>query len=133
MKLTDLMPEWVTATSNKAFRTFADNHSHVTYYHHHDPAHPEEDYDETSSASADVAQAHGIWFLCPTCFRKNGGPVGTEMVLVWFAGRPVPPEYEPKARWQVSGTSFDDLTLNPSINVDNEHWHGFIRNGEVTP
>lgn len=75
--------------------------------------------------------AQGIMFLCPHCFRKNGGPVGTHRVLVWFEGRGAPPEYTPAPRWQVSGSSMDDLTIKPSIRV-NDCWHGFITNGEAT-
>lgn len=121
MRLIDLEPEWINATSDKAFYRFSDSHSHVTYFAHHDPEQSEE-----------LAQAHGICFLCPVCFKKNGGAVGTEHVLIWFAARPVPADYEPKPRWQVAGTSFEDLTISPSINVGPEHWHGWIRNGEVT-
>lgn len=36
------------------------------------------------SEAFDVAQ--GIWFLCPLCFEKNKGPVGTHMVEVSFTG-----------------------------------------------
>lgn len=32
----------------------------------------------------EIAEAQGIWFLCPACFVKNQGPIGTHMVLVWF-------------------------------------------------
>lgn len=88
---------------------------------------------EQDLPSLTIANAQGILFLCPACFKKNGGPVGTESVLCWFRDRGVPPEAEPgPGRWVASGTGFDDLTLSPSVNVDNEHWHGWVKNGEVT-
>lgn len=86
-----------------------------------------------------LADAQGIWFLCPACFVKNGGAVGTHSVDVTFAdrgatddqgshnreGRPV--------RWRVSGIDFASLTLQPSIDLTPAcTWHGFITNGEVT-
>ena len=79
-----------------------------------------------------IADAQGVMFLCPVCFKKNGGPVGTESVLCWFKDRGVPADAFPgPGRWTASGTSFEDLTLSPSVNVSNEHWHGFITNGEI--
>jgi hypothetical protein len=76
-------------------------------------------------------KAQCIMFLCPHCFRKNGGPVGTHQVLIWFEGRGVDPAYTPKPRWNVKGTGLGDLTVSPSIRVHG-CWHGFITNGEVT-
>lgn len=126
MKLTDLMPEWVNYAGGKSFQRFSDSHSHVNYGE-------DEEWASPPDSPEDIAHADGIMFLCPTCFKKNGGPIGTESVLVWFANRPnVPTDAEPLHRWRASGTSFDDLTLSPSVNVDHEHWHGFITNGEVT-
>lgn len=87
------------------------------------------------------SEAQGIWFLCPVCFVKNKGPMGTHMVLVWFKDRGVPDTAEPLPRWTATGTTFFDLTLMPSIDttknkageVVNPHeWHGFITAGKVT-
>lgn len=80
---------------------------------------------------AALADAQGIMFLCPHCFRANAGPVGTHSILVWFAGRGAPEIYTPAPRWAFSGTGMDDLTLQPSISVSG-CWHGFVTNGEVT-
>jgi len=124
MRLTDLMPEWVNSAGGNAFRRFSDSHSHVDYGEGQEWADP-------PFSSEDVTAAHGILFLCPTCFKKNGGPVGTESVLVWFASRPVPPEAKPTPRWGAAGSGFSDLSLSPSINVAEGHWHGFITNGEI--
>lgn len=72
-----------------------------------------------------IANAQGVMFECPTCGRHS--------ILVWFKDRGVPDSAEPgPGRWTVSGTGFSDLTLHPSINADKEHWHGWIKNGDVT-
>jgi hypothetical protein len=72
----------------------------------------------------------GVVFLCPACFKTNGGKVGTHSIICWFEGRGVPAEVTPGiARWPVSGTGFHDLTLTPS--VDAGCWHGHVTNGEI--
>ena len=57
-----------------------------------------------------LADCDGIMFLCPKCFAENGGPRGTHVVICW---RPrVPPDVDPKpGRWEIVGSSFDDLSL----------------------
>ena len=75
-----------------------------------------------------LAEAQGITFECPVC--QSG-----HWILVWFAGKGVPPEAEPTHRWAAGGTGYSDLTLSPSIDCtvgDPKCWHGFIQNGEVT-
>jgi hypothetical protein len=125
MKLTELEPEWVNYAGTHSHRRFSDTHSHVDYGEGQDWANP-------PWSSEDIAKAQGIMFLCPTCFKKNNGPVGTESVLCWFKDRGVPDDELPgPGRWQVSGSSFDDLSLSPSVNVDHEHWHGWVQNGEI--
>lgn len=98
-------------------------------------------YDGTSVPKAlDFNNAQGIWFLCPLCFQKNNGPIGTHMVEVSFEGRGVLPEQgshndegQP-SRWNVSGTGYSDLTLSPSVWLKGEGcgWHGHVHNGEVS-
>jgi hypothetical protein len=88
---------------------------------------------------ATVAEADHIMFLCPKCFTKNGGSVGTHAVMVTFAGRNVPDEASSHdadgkpSRWTASGTTIDNLVLTPSILLDAKrkptegcHWHGFV-------
>lgn len=83
-----------------------------------------------------LAEANQIWFLCPACFQKNSGAVGTHQVMVGFDGRGLLPHQSSQSRnggpsrWAVSGTGYADLTLSPSI--DCGCWHGYVRNGEVT-
>jgi len=124
MKLTDLNPEWVYDFAESGSRRRAnDSHCFVV----------SDDTEDKDLAAISVTDAQGVLFLCPVCFVKNGGPIGTESVLCWFRDRGVPDAALPgPGRWQASGTSFADLTLSPSVNVDHEHWHGWIKNGEVT-
>jgi len=83
-----------------------------------------------------LAEATGMFFLCPGCFAKNEGPIGTHGIIVTFAGRGVPDHLgshgnsgQP-SRWTVSGTGFHDLSTQPSIDVG--CWHAYITNGEAT-
>ena len=83
-------------------------------------------------------KAQGLWFLCPLCFEKNKGPVGTHAVEVSFANRGVlehqgshNKEGKP-VRWNVSGTDFANLSLTPSVLLQGGcNWHGFVTNGEI--
>lgn len=112
MRLVDLEPEWV-------------RDSEIAGAHQRD--------DQLT-----IATAQGVMFLDPVEFARNGGPVGTSSVLVWFRGRGVPDDKDPgPGRWTVSGTSFDDLTLDPSVDLSCSgeypgRWHGWVKNGDVT-
>lgn len=86
-----------------------------------------------------LAEAHGIFFLCPKCFITNGGKIGTHGVLVGFDGRAPAGSLSKNSagqdsRWTVEGACFEDLTLNPSILLNGPGcgWHGFVRKGRVT-
>lgn len=90
------------------------------------------------------AEAHGLSFLCPKSFAKNGGPVGTHSVYVWFEGSPVPAHIGTnlkgeRVRWNATGTGLDDLVLTPSIQEEDDYaapehrcrWHGFVGSSGV--
>ena len=85
----------------------------------------------------DLADAQGIRFLCPKCFVKNNGPVGTHSVICWFANRGVPDDLSPKpGRWNPSGTGLDDLTfVGPGAAsvflLGGCGWHGFVKDGSA--
>ena len=85
-----------------------------------------------------LAEAQGIRFLCPLCFKKNCGVVGTHGVDVSFSGRGVPDGAGSHnaaglpSRWGVTGASFEDLTMTPSILTSGCGWHGFVNNGEIS-
>lgn len=81
-----------------------------------------------------LQDADGVLFLCPLCYRTNNGKIGTHSVLCWFRGR-VPDDRHPgPGRWDVTGTSIDDLSLSPSIQLlgGGCSWHGFVTNGDAT-
>jgi len=105
MKLTDLEPHWMQLSDKRTFREV-----------------------ET------VEAADGIRFLCPVCFQRNNGPVGTHSILCW---RPrVPADiYPAPGRWEFQGGSFDDLTLvagSSSILLQGGcNAHFFIRDGKI--
>lgn len=89
-----------------------------------------------------VAEAHGVRFLCPKSFAKNGGPKGTHSVYIFFAGSPYAGHNKEgqEVRWNVAGgSSLDDLQLTPSIQEQDEglplehqcNWHGFVGSSGV--
>lgn len=88
-----------------------------------------------------LAEADMIMFLCPLCFEKNGGSVGTHSVMVTFANRNVPDEAGTRGeggkptRWTASGTNLDDLVLAPSILLTGPGcaWHGFVGSSGIPP
>jgi hypothetical protein len=89
-----------------------------------------------TEAATTLADADGIMFLCPKCYQANGGPVGTHVVICWFAGK-VDGSLDPKpGRWNPGGTGIDDLTfVGPGATsvqlVGGCNWHGFVTNGEA--
>lgn len=85
--------------------------------------------DEAWEDAPTVEQADGIMFLCPKCFKENGGPVGTHQVVCWKPHVPQSTAPTP-GRWTMTGTGFADLTLHPSVNVTGD-WHGWIKAGQI--
>lgn len=110
MKLAELEPEFLKITGDRTFRT-----------------------------DATIADCDGLMFLCPVCFKKNSGPVGTHRVICWKPH--VPQTRRPKpGRWNILGTSFGDLTLQAGSSsvlltsvllTGGCKAHFFIRNGEI--
>lgn len=77
-----------------------------------------------------IVDATGIIFDCPLCRAHS--------ICVWFRDCGVPAGVEPgPGRWSVTrGTTFENLTLHPSINLDVSpdatcKWHGWIIDGEI--
>ena len=94
---------------------------------------------ESYAPSNSLAEADGIWFLCPLCFKTNNGPVGTHQIRIGFRGIAEPGTYgynkkgEP-VLWKMSGTGLDDLVLSPSIQLEGGcNWHGFVGSNGVPP
>lgn len=87
-----------------------------------------------------IEEAQGVRFLCPACFAKNEGPMGTHSVVCWSRSRGVPEDVGPgPGRWKLDGTSLDDLTLNadPPATARSVQllsgcgWHGHVTNGSA--
>lgn len=91
-----------------------------------------------------LAEADGLQFLCPACWKANRGPVGTHVIICWAPSVPLTTNPVP-GRWSMVGTGFGDLTLvagSSSVLIEaserekergiKEHWHGFVKNGEIT-
>lgn len=85
-----------------------------------------------------LADAQGIRFLCPLCFAKNNGMVGTHEIEVTFEGRGATDKQGSHnksgaaVRWNVQGTGLDDLTLRPSILSEGEcGYHGYVTGGSA--
>ena len=90
-----------------------------------------------------LAEAQGIKMMCPACFIRNSGPIGTHWIEVSFAGKGVKDHQGSRdregkpSRWDVSGAGYEDLTLRPSILIDQakpacDGWHGFVTNGDAS-
>lgn len=82
-----------------------------------------------------LADAQGVYFLCPLCKQIDRQDKGVHMVLCWFADRGVPDDAYPlPGRWQVSGNGYDDLTLSPSAHLTGPGcgWHGWVKGGDAT-
>lgn len=105
MRLASLQPQWLKRTDSHHFRNV----------------------DAKS-------EADGIKFLCPKCFRENGGAIGTHAVICWAPH--VPQDTRPTpGRWEMHGTSFDDLTLvagSSSVLLKGGcNAHFFVRDGVI--
>lgn len=123
MLLADLEPQFVRYETKIEWRTFVDGRRQgpVEY-----------------SIFCEFQQAQGIQFLCPACFQKNNGAVGTHWVAVTFAERGATDSQGSHGkdgsptRWSVSGDSYSNLSLTPSILLDGGcNWHGWVKNGEI--
>lgn len=97
---------------------------------------------ESYSYTDTINNAQGVMFQCPKCAqgKEEGNEEGrhfyrgTHYIIVPFRDKGIPEGAFPKmARWEVSGTSLEDLTTKPSILLTGEgcQWHGFITNGDV--
>ena len=57
-----------------------------------------------------LAEAKGVQYLCPKCFEKNGGRVGTHGIINFCPE--VGQEFRPTpGRWNLCGTGLHDLSL----------------------
>ena len=91
------------------------------------------DVDGSFTRVPDAKGAHAIWFQCPCGKHHNliafEPTIDTEPTTRGGLSRT-------GGRWQRTGTTLDDLTLTPSIDVNSTSpggscWHGFITNGDL--
>jgi len=82
-----------------------------------------------------ISEADGIWFLCPKCFRDNGGNVGTHSVACWRPSIPLSDDLTGPGRWELVGTDFNNISLvaNPtSVQINGGcNAHFTVSNGEI--
>lgn len=78
-----------------------------------------------------LADADGLLFLCPACYKAKGTPEGVHCIVCWSPK--VPREVSPgPGRWVLSGVTLRDITLHPSIHVQGGCGaHFFVRDGEI--
>lgn len=71
--------------------------------------------------------ANGVWFTCPNPDHNHG-------VLLWFSNpldcEPAPLFAIPHKRWHRMGECIANLTLAPSIVIEDD-WHGFVIQGSA--
>lgn len=87
-----------------------------------------------------LAEAQGIFMLCPRCLKDKGTNIGVHSILMWRANCGVPEEQTPgPGRWAFSGSGLDDLTL-AGVNGHSDsifigpggcEAHFYIRQGQV--
>jgi hypothetical protein len=100
-----------------------------------DPALLQIDNEGTWKTDVEFEKSDGIIFLCPVCFKANGGRVGTHSVVCWKPH--VPQERSPgPGRWNFLGTSLDNITLQAGsssvfLTTAPCKAHFYIRDGEV--
>lgn len=73
-------------------------------------------------------EVYGIRYDCPC--GASDCPMGGWAVVPTktnFTGKPTSAD-SMRRGWDTSGTSFEDITLSPSIHHVG-HWHGWLRNG----
>lgn len=82
-----------------------------------------------------VEEADGVGFLCPLCFKNNGGNVGTHLVMCWRPKMPLDIGLTGPGRWELVGSNFDNLSLvagSSSVQLQGGcNAHFTITNGEV--
>jgi len=81
-----------------------------------------------------MEDANGVMFLCPKCFKENGGARGTHSIICWDPSVPLHAKPGP-GRWNMVGTGLHDLSLvagsSSVLLTDGCKWHGFVENGVV--
>ena len=114
MKLVDLNPHWLIA----GYREEGDVMSAAQH--------------DINSEAAQKRHRMGVSFDCPKCERQYNHRLAVYFTNPLDGGPKVWRYGVEEFLWNRSGDTFETLTLSPSINWLEGHWHGFIKNGEVT-
>jgi hypothetical protein len=82
-----------------------------------------------------LAEADGIMFVCPKCFKENDSKrPGVHSIICWSPSVPQTTGPVP-GRWKMSGTGYDDLSLTAQSSsvllTSGCRAHFFINNGEI--
>lgn len=94
--------------------------------------------DKTFQHVDTLAEADGVFFVCPKCLEANGGArPGVHGVICW--GPQVPQTTSPTpGRWELRGIGYDDLTLvagSSSVLITGPGCgaHFLVRDGAIVP
>ncbi len=84
---------------------------------------------------ADHGTRIGLSFDCPHCRTERlAVPFHSSTVEYLADGYTVARGWETNHIWTMTGNSFENLSLSPSIDASGVgHWHGLITNGVCTP
>lgn len=91
--------------------------------------------DKSFRMTDDIGKADGVEFLCPVCFKANGGSVGTHAIICWAPHVPQTTSPTP-GRWNLVGTGYHDLSLVAGSSSVLLHTapcaaHFFVTDGEI--
>jgi hypothetical protein len=105
---------------------------------HWDPANwPDKDGIRTFQEVDTLAEANGIFFVCPKCLADNGmHRPGVHGVECWNPSVPLGEGLPGPGRWSFEGTGYHDLSLvaaSSSVKLEGGCGaHFFVKNGEIT-
>lgn len=128
MKLVDLFPRWVSDSSILPDRLTAAGGPFIL------------SSEDSLALDGTVLvgkrrQGMGLSFECPHCVLTNASPDTATRLAIAFSN-PIdgePPAAHMKYWTRIGGTTFADLSISPSIDASGTgHWHGELKNGEVT-
>lgn len=78
----------------------------------------------------------GLTFLCPHCRTQRLGialDTPNDALVHDLHADVIHLTHHDGKHWHREGETFDTLTISPSIDASaHGHWHGFIRNGDVS-
>lgn len=85
-----------------------------------------------------LAEADGVQFICPKCFKEDPDAEYPHEVTLWFSSiGKLSEKIQGHPGWNKSGSSLEDLTFVPpgavSVLIKARCcWHGFVKNGTAS-